>query len=262
MTARRAAVLGSPIAHSLSPVLWRAAFAELDLDWTYDAVECDEERLPALLAEMAADPAWACVSLTMPLKHRAADVVDEHRAPVRPVNTVVFEAGRTIGHNTDLDGVVAAVRELGAAPERTVVLGAGGTAAAAVAALADLGSDVVCVARRPDQAAAICKHAAPWAQAGREISKAELVIATTPRGATDRLAAAPWPRRADLVEVLYDPWPTPLAAAALAAGARVAGGLTVLVGQAAAAIRLVTGCEPPVSAMRTAGEAALAARHP
>src|SRR5581483_2040097 len=100
----------------------------------------------------------------------------------------------------------------------------------------------------------------PWSSAVAGVSVADIVVATAPAGATDSVAAAGWPARTGLVEVVYDPWPTRLAAAAEQAGAPVAGGLVVLVGQAAEQVRLMTGQEAPVAAMREAGEQALAER--
>lgn len=266
---RRAAVLGRPVAHSLSPALWRAAFAADGLDWTYDAIECDEGQLPAVLADCAADPEWAGVSLTMPLKLAAARLLPAADG-LGAVNTVVFRDGEMTGHNTDVDGIRAAVATVCAGrPGQVVVLGAGGTARAALSACRQLSPSAVdVVARRPDVVAAELAalggdpplRLLPWSRAHAAIAAADLVVATTPAGATDELAFASWPAGAALVDVVYAPWPTRLADAAAAAGAPVAGGLEVLVGQAATAYRLVTGLDAPVAAMRAAGEAALAAR--
>src|SRR5262250_221072 len=107
----KAAVLGSPIAHSLSPVLHRAAYRALGLTgWTYQAIECDEARLPDLLA--ACDASWAGLSLTMPLKRAVLPLLDHTEplaAEVGAANTVVFAAGRRHGHNTDVPGLLAAL---------------------------------------------------------------------------------------------------------------------------------------------------------
>lgn len=113
-TGRRAAVLGSPIAHSLSPVLHRAAYAELGLDdWSYDRFEVDEAGLPGFVGEL--DDSWAGLSLTMPLKRAIIPLLDEisdTAASVEAVNTVVFrEDGRRVGDNTDIPGMIAALRE-------------------------------------------------------------------------------------------------------------------------------------------------------
>ena len=138
----KAAVLGSPIAHSLSPVLHAAGYAALGLDdWTYTAIECDEAGLPALVASCGPD--WAGLSLTMPLKRAVLpllDTTDPVAAEVGGANTVVFNQGRRQGYNTDVPGMVAAMAEAGVtAPSAAVVLGAGATACSALAALRDTG---------------------------------------------------------------------------------------------------------------------------
>src|SRR5581483_5192127 len=136
----RAAVLGSPIAHSLSPVLHRAAYAALGLErWTYTAIECDEAGLPGVLDI----PGWTGLSLTMPLKRAVLPLLDR----VEPLaveaggaNTVVFEGGQRLGHNTDVPGMVAALAAAGVtAPASATILGAGATACAALAALRETG---------------------------------------------------------------------------------------------------------------------------
>ncbi|HVE98091.1 MAG TPA: shikimate dehydrogenase [Mycobacteriales bacterium] len=254
---RRCAVLGSPVAHSLSPAMWRAAFAELGLDWTYDAIECGVERLPALLDDMSASGEWAAVSLTMPLKLVAVPLVDEldaAAAAVGAVNTVIFDAERRRGLNTDVPGLEACIGETGVdVADRTapVVLGGGGTARAAVAALARAGADVVRVAVRDPSRGAPLLAVGPrcgtevrleaWPRSPATLDGAPVIVQTTPAGAADSLADKPWPRGAALIEVLYDPWPTPLATAATEAGAPVVAGRRLLAHQARAAIAAVTG---------------------
>jgi shikimate dehydrogenase len=106
----KAAVLGSPIAHSLSPVLHRAAYQALGLtDWSYEAIDCDETGLPALLAGCGLD--WAGLSLTMPLKRTVLpmlDSVDPLTRDTGAANTVVFAGGHRYGYNTDVPGMIAA----------------------------------------------------------------------------------------------------------------------------------------------------------
>ncbi|BEP16071.1 shikimate dehydrogenase [Acidothermaceae bacterium B102] len=271
----RAAVLGYPIAHSLSPALHRAAYAALGLDWTYEAIECDESGLAPLLASLLADGDWAGFSLTMPLKAQALAVADHAAASATQVgvaNTLVVTDGSTTAHNTDVAGVRHALAELGVVegPSAPWVLGGGGTSRAVLAALADLGSRHVTVAVRREAAArelqtlgqdlGLVVAAAPWPGSYRDLDAADLVIATTPAGATDPLAATGWRGDLALLDVLYAPWPTGLAAAAEAVGAPVVGGLPMLVGQAVEQVALMTGRPGPVAAMRAAGEAALAAR--
>ncbi|MEU8826795.1 shikimate dehydrogenase [Streptomyces sp. NPDC048636] len=275
---RRAAVLGSPIAHSLSPVLHRAAYRELGLDgWVYDRFEVDEAALPGFFERLGEDggPGWAGLSLTMPLKRAVIPLLDrisDTAASVEAVNTVVFtDDGGRIGDNTDIPGMPAALRERGVATvERAAVLGAGATASSALAALARIcDGEVTAYVRSAARAAemrqwgerlGVAVRTADWADAARAFD-APLVIATTPAGTTDALAGAVPDRPGALFDVLYDPWPTPLAAAWSARGGAVVGGLDLLVHQAVLQVEQMTGRAPaPLAAMRGAGEAALAAR--
>jgi shikimate dehydrogenase len=271
---RQAGVLGSPIAHSLSPVLHRAAYAALGLTgWQYAAHEVDEASLPEFLAGL--DASWAGLSLTMPLKRAVIPLLDgisETARAVDAVNTVLFhdDDSRT-GTNTDVPGLVAALAERGVTEVGTAaVLGAGATASSALAALSGVAKGGVDIyirnrARDPEvhavaEACAVDVRVHDWADAAQAFAT-DLVIGTTPAGATDDLAdhlpAAP----GTLFDVLYHPWPTPLAAAWQAHGGTVLGGLDLLVHQAVLQVELMTGRTPgPLAAMRAAGEAALAAR--
>ncbi|MEU6932532.1 shikimate dehydrogenase [Streptomyces sp. NPDC046374] len=271
---RRAAVLGSPIAHSLSPVLHRAAYRELGLDdWSYDRFEVDEAALPGFVAEL--DAAWAGLSLTMPLKRAIMPLLDEVTdvaASVEAVNTVVFtEDGRRVGDNTDIPGIVAALRERAVEKvDSAAILGAGATASSALAALARICSGPVTAYVRSEARAeemrgwgerlGVDVRTAAWADAA-EAFAAPLVVATTPAGTTDALAAAVPDAPGTLFDVLYDPWPTRIAAAWSARGGKVVGGLDLLVHQAVLQVEQMTGRVPgPLAAMRAAGEKALAER--
>ncbi|MFD5326980.1 shikimate dehydrogenase [Streptomyces sp. NPDC127092] len=273
-TRHRAAVLGSPIAHSLSPVLHRAAYRELGLDdWSYDRFEVDEAALPGFMGEL--DASWAGLSLTMPLKRAVIPLLDEitdTAASVEAVNTVVFtEDGRRIGDNTDIPGMIAALRERGVEKvDSAAVLGAGATASSALAALARVCSGPVTAYVRSEARAeemrgwgerlGVDVRTAAWDEAARAFA-APLVIATTPAGTTDALAQAVPDAPGTLFDVLYDPWPTRLAAAWSARGGRVVGGLDLLVHQAVLQVEQMTGRAPgPLAAMRAAGERALAER--
>ena len=132
-----AAVLGSPVAHSLSPVLHNAAYRALGLDgWSYSLHECHEAELSTFVEGLGRE--WAGLSLTMPLKRvtlEVADEVDPLAAAVGAANTLVL-AGRRTAHNTDVFGIGAT---LGVVAGRAVVLGAGGTAQSALAALRERG---------------------------------------------------------------------------------------------------------------------------
>ncbi|MEU1341552.1 shikimate dehydrogenase [Streptomyces sp. NPDC005827] len=272
--ARRAAVLGKPIAHSLSPVLHRAAYAELGLtDWSYERFEVDEARLPGFLGKLG--PEWAGLSLTMPLKRAVIPLVDEiseTAASVDAVNTVVFtEDGRRVGDNTDIPGMVAALREHGIEQVGSAaILGAGATASSALAALARICTgEVVAYVRSEARAAEMREwgerldvevRTADWADAEQALS-APLVIATTPAGSTDALAGAVPERPTTLFDVLYHPWPTALAARWSMFGGAVVSGLDLLVHQAVLQVEQMTGRAPaPVDVMRRAGEKALAER--
>ena len=139
----RCAVLGSPIAHSLSPVLHRAAYAELGLDWTYEAIEVKEDGLEVFLDDLTDE--WRGLSLTMPLKRVALDLVDQRSevaATVGSVNTILLgrDHGRGSGDNTDVPGARAALSEQGLDGARTArIVGGGATAASIAHALATLG---------------------------------------------------------------------------------------------------------------------------
>ncbi|MFE3525895.1 shikimate dehydrogenase [Streptomyces sp. NPDC059161] len=272
--ARRAAVLGSPIAHSLSPVLHRAAYAELGLGhWSYDRFEVDEAGLPGFVAEL--DASWAGLSLTMPLKRAVIPLLDgisDTAASVEAVNTVVLtHDGRRLGDNTDIPGMVAALDERGVSKvESAAVLGAGATASSALAALARICAGPVTAYVRSEARAAEMRgwggrlgvdvRTADWSRAA-DAFEAPLVIATTPAGTTDALAAVVPEHPGTLFDVLYEPWPTPLAAAWAGRGGAVVGGLDLLVHQAVLQVEQMTGCaSAPLEAMRKAGEAALAGR--
>ncbi|GAB2747907.1 shikimate dehydrogenase [Streptomyces bullii] len=271
---RRAAVLGSPIAHSLSPVLHRAAYAELGLgDWTYDRFEVDENALPGFFETLG--PEWAGLSLTMPLKRAVIPLLDEiseTAASVDAVNTVVLtQDGRRTGDNTDIPGMVAALREHGIEEVDTAaILGAGATASSALAALSRICTGEIVVYVRSEARAAemrewaerldVTVRIADWADAEQAL-RAPLVVATTPTGVTDALAQAVPERPAALFDVLYDPWPTVLAARWSAYGGAVVSGLDLLVHQAVLQVEQMTGRSPaPLDAMRKAGERALADR--
>jgi shikimate dehydrogenase len=244
----RAAVLGSPVAHSLSPVLHSAAYAALELDgWHYDAHECDEAGLAAFVAGLG--PEWAGLSLTMPLKRVALDVaqdVSPLAAATGAANTLVLSGGRRYADNTDVAGLVAALRERGIG-DVTVLVRSVARAGELRAAAERLGVD-------PD----ITDGLLDPGHARAALTRADVVVSTLPRGAADDLTGV---RPGTVVlDVVYAPWPTAFAAAAEAAGARVVSGLEMLLHQAVAQVELMTGRKPPVAAMRDALDTAVAAR--
>lgn len=262
----RAAVLGRPIEHSLSPVLHRAAYAALGLDWVYEVIDCGPDDLVAVLA---ARSHWAGFSCTMPLKRAVLDVADE----VRPLADAVGAAntllprpeGGWIAENTDVAGIVAALAERAVQAGTVTLLGAGGTAQAAVAALAQMGVGAcIALVREPSRAAALIATAhtvgvqVTLCALGADVPElaADLVVSTLPPGAADSLASRAWTSGQALLEVVYDPWPTPLAAAVGAAGGVVVTGALMLLHQAAAQVELMTRRDAPVEAMRAALRAA------
>ncbi|MCW0211913.1 MAG: shikimate dehydrogenase [Pseudonocardia sp.] len=276
-TSHRAAVLGSPIAHSLSPVLHGAAYAALGLHgWSYDAHEVDEAGLPAFVDALG--PEWAGLSLTMPLKRVALEVADR----VSPLaeatgaaNTMVLTADGRFVENTDVTGIVASLR--GAGVERAgsaVVLGAGGTAQAALAALRELGARTPTVLVRDAGRARELRDAAERLEvspvveavlgdpprAAEFLTGADVVVSTLPGGAADELGGARWRPSTTVLDVVYAPWPTAFAAGAALAGCRIVSGLDMLLHQAVAQVELMTGRPGPVEAMRTALDDAVLAR--
>jgi shikimate dehydrogenase len=258
----RCGVAGSPIAHSLSPVLHLAAYAHLGLDWRYERHEVPQDGLEAFLDTLDGD--WRGLSLTMPLKQEALRLATDASALARRVgaaNTLLLGNGRRYAENTDVPGLVAALRErgVGTVPS-AAVLGGGATAGSAIAALAVIAGRVEVVVRDPARAAGLLQVAdaagvlctlVPWQEAAGALA-ASLVVATTPKGAADALAASVPAAPGVLFDVLYDPWPTPLAAAWGGAGGTVLGGLDLLVHQAVLQVELMTGARVPVEVLRRA----------
>lgn len=269
-TDRRAAVLGSPVDHSLSPVLHNAAYAALGLTgWTYERIECDEARLPGLVASMG--PEWAGLSVTMPGKHAAltfAGSATPRAQAVGAANTLVHRPDGTWHADcTDIDGVTGALLSAGGYTRHpgatALVLGAGGTARAALAALVDLGVEsATLVVRDPARAAAALECAArlslpvevqAWSAADFAALSASsaVVVNTAPAAATAPLAGA-LAKAACVLDVIYHPWPTPAAEAVAAAGGHLATGLDMLLHQAFTQVEHFTGLPAPRPAMRDA----------
>ncbi|WP_245634665.1 shikimate dehydrogenase [Janibacter terrae] len=275
-----AGVLGSPIRHSLSPTLHRAGYAAAGLpDWAYTAHEVDEGGLAPFVAGL--DASWRGLSLTMPLKVAAFDVADEVSALARAagaINTLVRTQAGWSAHNTDVHGIVAALRDAGVhQPRSATVIGAGATARSALLALRELGlGEGVSIAARDETKAQALIDSMPdlgfdlgvtidlagwWFE---EWPPVDVVISTVPAGAANEAVAGmlgrPAPelmRCVTLLDVVYADWPTPLARAAAAHGATVVSGLEMLVHQAARQFELFTGATAPVEAMQAAGREAL-----
>jgi shikimate dehydrogenase len=261
-SARKAAVLGSPIAHSRSPQLHMAAYRALGLDdWTYDRIECTADELPSVLRGFG--PEWIGVSVTMPGKFAALRFADERTGRAELVgaaNTLVRTPTGWRADNTDVDGVTGA---LGEASGHAVVVGSGGTAPAVVVGLAELGVQRITVAaRNREKAAAVVDLATRlgaetgWLDIdGPElpsvVAAVSVVVSTIPADAAERYAAA-LSGTPVLLDAIYDPWPTPLASAVEAQGGRVISGLQMLLYQAYAQVEQFTGLPAPKEAMRAA----------
>jgi len=269
-TTQVAAVIGSPVRHSLSPAIHNAAFVALGLDWVYVAFQVGEgDGGPAL--EAMRTFGLAGLSVTMPLKEpvaAAVDVLDADAAALRSVNCVSRVGGELIGHSTDGPGFIDCLRdEAGVDPtgRRVLVLGAGGAARAVVRAVAAAGAtEVVVVNRHSERGRAAATLAGPVGRLGTldDLAGAELIVNATPvgMGAGPGAAAMPVPQgRLDaigsghvVVDLVYQPLVTSLMRAASEREAMVIGGLGMLVHQAAHAFRLWTGREPPLEVMRAA----------
>lgn len=279
------AVVGSPIAHSRSPVLHRAAYAALGLTgWSYQRVELRGPELSGWLS--GRDESWRGVSVTMPVKQAAladAATASDLASTLGAANTLVRADHGWHADNTDVAGLLGALDELGpdtgaTARGSATVVGAGGTASAAVAALAALGhGHVDVVVRDPSRAHPVLglvdrlgmtglvhpwpgtyyvKGALRRPAEGTSYVKsplaADLVISTVPAEATADLLGHPWRVGQTIVDVSYDPWPTALVRAASSRGAQAIGGAAVLLWQAVRQVELMTGQPAPVEAMREA----------
>ena len=266
---RRAGVLGSPISHSLSPVLHRAAYAELGLTgWEYNAHECGEADLLGFVTGLGDE--WVGLSLTMPLKRVALDVatdVTPTAAAIGAANTLILTPGRRLADNTDAPGLRDALAEAGwKGGGSAVIVGAGGTAQAAVAALADSispgsGGGIVAVARNLARTTELVDTARrlgvaidvlPWEQLPDVVAEAGLVVSTVPAPASPKLRDLPWRADGLFFDALYHPWPTPAAEAASGRGCTVVPGSALLLHQAAHQVARMTGRTAPLAAMREA----------
>lgn len=294
---KRAAVLGKPIKHSISPVLHREAYQALGLKhWSYDAVEMDEAGVGEFVESL--DESWAGLSLTMPLKHAVVPFLD-HVEPLAEilgvVNTVVVQAVREgvaplkVGANTDVYGIVRSFRDKGltsgvgegapaldaesGAPgvgRRAAILGGGATATSAMAALAQLGyTSPEIYVRSLNRSGALVRAATrmglspQWRKFDRaaECVDADVVVSTVPAVGVDKLSAELSARaarpRGVMLDVVYHPWPSALGAVW---GDRAIPGTEMLLHQAAEQVRLMTGREAPLAAMRSALDRELQSR--
>lgn len=270
---RTCAVLGSPIAHSLSPALHLAVYAHLGLDWAYERHQVEADELAGFVA--GCGPDWRGLSMTMPLKEAALALgeVDELARLAGASNTLVF--GGSLGgtdraprlFNTDVGGLVDALTTGGVVgAQRATILGSGATARSTLVSLARLGvAEVTVVARTPAKAAVLVPLAETlgvrlrlrsW---GEPVAVTDLLVSTVNAGAADDRAEELAEASRCVFDVIYHPWPTPLAQAAAARDRVVLNGLDLLVHQAVRQIELMTGATVPAAVLYRAGHAALAA---
>lgn len=267
--ARHCGVVGSPIGHSLSPVLHTAAYQHLGLPWEYTRTEVREGALAGFVAGL--DASWRGLSVTMPLKREALRLAGWASPTAQlagAANTLLFEPdGALLAHNTDIEGMADSVRAVataggeGTEVRSACVWGGGSTAAGAMVALAGMDVPDVHLHVRDESRARATLDAASRAgvdvrvqgwEVGAACASAGLVMLTAPAGATDGIAAelaAVAHAGAVLFDVVYDPWPTVAAEAWLRAGGRTASGLDLLVHQAVGQIRLMTGYDVPADVL-------------
>lgn len=276
---RRCGVVGDPIEHSLSPALHGVGYAAVGLDWVYGRARVDEGGLAVYVGGL--DASWRGLSVTAPLKREAwalCSSVSELGRLAGAVNTLILEevgtAGRreVHGDNTDVPGAVDALCAAGVqAVSSATILGGGATATSTGLALQRLGASRITLLAR--DAGRVAETVSVLRSAGdSEVVVAgldsvvdsgvggDIVVSTVPATAQTPALVAACAEVPTVFEVLYDPWPTPLASAAVERGQVLVGGLDLLVAQAALQFTAFTGLPAPLDAMRAAGEAELAAR--
>lgn len=259
MNARRQVVLiGHGISYSASPAMHSAAFSSAGLDWTYRLCDVPAERLQAAV-EALRGPAYAGANVTIPHKVAVIPLLDGLEAPAKAtgaVNTIRRDGDRLLGSNTDVAGIEAALAEVGLEPAgaRAVVLGAGGSARAAGAALR--GARLNFVARRPGAAEGLPGQVLAWDDPGWWLlaRNADLLLNATPQGRQQEmpLPVTELPVRGAVIDLVYSTAGTPLVRAARERGLPCADGWTVLLAQGAAAFEAWTGRPAPLEAMRAA----------
>ncbi len=275
----RLAVLGHPVSHSRSPAMQNAALAALGLgeEWSYEAIDVAPEEFAARVRAMPGE-GFAGANVTVPHKLAAlalADVASEMAREIGAANTLIFRPHGIEAHNTDAGGLIASLPERPAG-WRALVLGAGGAARAAIWALGAAGASVEIWNRTPARAESVRVEVAERAQelqvsievgtvearsepAELDQSGYELIVNTTAVGLRGEDPFDHLPLRRDgfgpgqvVVDMVYGDAPSPLLAAALAAGARTVDGIEVLVQQGAISLQVWTDREPPIEVMRTA----------
>lgn len=283
---KRAGVIGHPVGHSLSPVIFEAAFKAAGVDATYEAWDTASDVLEGRVNALRAGD-FLGANVTIPHKTTVLPLLDDLSDVARTigaVNTIVHEGGRLTGHNTDVAGFASSLREdarFDAKGKRTMLIGCGGAARAVALALSQSrASTIFVMGRTPariDAMVVSLKHVTPpgttlsWAYLGdgsylRALAEADLVVNCTPVGTAGSETAGQSPIPAELiqdrttvVDLVYNPRETPLLRAARGRGANAVSGLGMLVYQAAESFRLWTGKQADTRAMRVAAESALGA---
>lgn len=255
------ALLGRPVAHSLSPRMHNAAFAAMGIDATYVALDCTAATLPALITALVEGGGGG--NVTIPHKHIAAAAVTRMVGiPQDACNTFWPEEGNAVGTNTDVDGILAALDRLEAGASGWLIIGTGGSALAAAAAAARRGAGVAVISRSEARAAEFLGRAEQLGARRADATECTLSINATPLGLQDsdhlplRPDAVPQARFA--LDLVYRAGETPWVRAMRSAGVQASDGREVLVGQGAAAFeRWFPGRSAPIEIMRAAVRAAL-----
>ncbi len=265
----QAAVLGSPIAHSLSPVIHTAAYEWLGLDWSYGRVELQPSEFAGFVDGL--DDSWRGLSVTMPLKEAAAacGIPDADVLLTGVANTVILGDQRRV-YNTDIAGLTDALHDAGLrSPRVATLIGNGATARSALVALVRSGVRLIEVQGRDHGRLAAFRD---WAEGQLDVEvqprslgapldpASEVLVSTAPsialEGRLDSLEVELCPALCGVFDVIYHPWPTPLAARAASAGRVVVSGLDMLAHQARYQVRLMTGHDVPAEVLLSAVRAA------
>ncbi|MHB1500337.1 MAG: shikimate dehydrogenase [Candidatus Dormibacteria bacterium] len=269
---RQLGLIGSPVGHSPSAAMHRAAFSALGLDWDYRPIEVAAGDLPRAWAELRASLLGA--NVTIPHKMAAADLADRLTPEARAsgsVNTLVFAADGVVGATTDGKGFLRALTAAGlASPGRALILGAGGASRAVAQALLSVGCEVTITARRLEQALKVRSCLAESVAAGvraiameaepisAQLAECDLLVNATPLGSQFHLDLCALPVEVRLepgltvFDLVYSPQSTELIRRAARAGCRTLGGLDMLVQQAALSLEIWSGLPAPVGVMREA----------
>ncbi len=271
-------LIGWPISHSISPAIHNAAFRELGMEGHYSLLPVERaEDLGKALAGLKRDPDWAGANVTVPYKEKIIphlDRLEGAAAELKAVNTIVRRGDRLIGHNTDLPGFLADLKQKGmdAAAKSVLVIGSGGAARAVVLGLIQSGCMVTLVAVIREQADALASelghgrvNVAGWdnPMLADMVKTAALIVNTSPVGMWPKTDATPWPKgiplpeSASVYDLVYNPFETRFLREAKTRGAKTASGLGMLVEQGAIAFELWTGARAPREVMMRAARTAL-----